>query len=47
MKKLNVKLKFKDKTKPNGTPRKILRYKLAKSYGWKSKINLIDGFQKT
>tara|TARA_Y100000741_G_C18252055_1_gene557627 strand:- start:858 stop:1802 length:945 start_codon:yes stop_codon:yes gene_type:complete len=29
-----------DKTKPNGTPRKVLNISLAKKYGWKSKINL-------
>jgi len=47
-KKLNVKLKYKfDKTKPNGTPRKKLDNSLAKNYGWKSKINLIEGFNKT
>ena len=44
---LNVKLKFEfDKTKPNGTPRKKLDTTLAKSYGWKSKVNLLDGFKK-
>ena len=47
-KQLNVKLKYKfDKTKPNGTPRKKLDNSLAKNYGWKSKINLIEGFNKT
>ena len=47
-KQLNVKLKFKfDKTKPNGTPRKKLDTTLAKNYGWKSKVNLLDGFKKT
>ena len=29
-----------DKTKPNGTPRKVLNISLAKKYGWKPKINL-------
>ena len=29
-----------DKTKPNGTPRKLLDVKLAKKYGWKFKTNL-------
>ena len=29
-----------DKTKPNGTPRKVLNVNLAKKYGWKSKIDL-------
>ena len=45
MRKMNVNLKIDfDKSKPNGTPRKILNTKLAKSYGWKSKINLSKGF---
>ena len=48
MKKLNVNLDIKkDKSKPNGTPRKILNSKLAKSYGWKPKINLNNGFDFT
>lgn len=48
MKKLNVKLNIlKDLTKPNGTPRKILSTNLAKSYGWKSRINLSTGFDLT
>ena len=39
MNKLNVKLKIKyDKTKPNGTPRKIIDSTLAKKYGWKSRF---------
>ena len=29
-----------DKTKPNGTPRKVLNISLAKKYGWKPKYNL-------
>ena len=29
-----------DKSKPNGTPRKLLDVKLAKKYGWKYKTNL-------
>ena len=45
MKKLNIKLKIKfDKSKPNGTMRKILNTQLAKSYGWYPKINLNKGF---
>ena len=32
-----------DRTKPNGTPRKVLNVSLAKKYGWKSKISLKDG----
>ena len=48
MKKLKVSLEIKkDISKPNGTPRKILNSKLAKSYGWKSKINLDNGFNLT
>ncbi len=48
MKKLNVKLNIKlDRSKPNGTPRKILNTKLAKNYGWKSKISLDKGFDIT
>ena len=45
MKKLKIKLPIKyDKSKPNGTPRKKLNTSLAKSYGWKSKIDLDKGF---
>ena len=29
-----------DKTKPNGTPRKVLNVNLAKKYGWKAKTNI-------
>ncbi len=48
MKKLDVKLKIKyDKSKPNGTPRKILDRGLAKNYGWRSKIKLDKGFDLT
>jgi len=43
---VNLKIKF-DKKKPNGTPRKILDTSLAKSYGWKSKFDLIKGFKLT
>ena len=47
MKKLNLNLKITyDKTKPNGTPRKIVSTKLAKRYGWKSKYSLDYGFKK-
>ena len=35
----NLKFKF-DKTKPNGTPRKVLNVALAKKYGWKAKTDL-------
>jgi len=44
--KVNLKIKF-DKKKPNGTPRKLLNSKLAKSYGWKAKINISKGFDLT
>lgn len=48
MDKLNVRLKIKfDKSKPNGTIRKILDTQLAKSYGWYSKINIDKGFDLT
>ena len=32
-------IKF-DKSKPNGTPRKVLDVSIAKKYGWKSKTSL-------
>jgi len=48
MKKLDVKLKIKhDKTKPNGTPRKKVDYRLAKKYGWNPRFNLDKGFRTT
>jgi GDP-L-fucose synthase len=48
MKKIGIKLEIKhDLTKPNGTPRKLLNTDLAKTYGWKSKINLDEGFELT
>ncbi len=44
-KKLKYKLSIKyDRSKPNGTPRKLLDSGLAKSYGWKPKFNLDRGF---
>ncbi len=36
-----------DKSKPNGIARKLMDISLAKSYGWKSKINLKDSILKT
>jgi GDP-L-fucose synthase len=43
-----VKLKIKfDKTKPNGTPRKVLDVSLAKRYGWIAKMNLKKAIDKT
>ena len=34
-----IKIKF-DKTKPNGTPRKVLNINLAKKYGWVAKTDI-------
>ena len=36
-----------DKSKPNGTPRKLMDVSLAKKYGWISKTNLKDAIIKT
>jgi GDP-L-fucose synthase len=36
-----------DTTKPNGTPRKVLNVDKIKSFGWKPKINLREGIEKT
>ena len=36
-----------DRSKPNGTPRKVLDVSLAGRYGWKSKTNLNDAIIKT
>ena len=48
MKKMNVNLQvLYDKKKPNGTPRKILNFNLAKKYGWKPKFSLSEGFDLT
>ncbi|MDA7454410.1 NAD-dependent epimerase/dehydratase family protein [Candidatus Pelagibacter ubique] len=33
-----------DKSKPDGTPRKILNSNIAKKYGWKAKISIKKGF---
>ena len=47
MKKLNVNLKIKyDLTKPNGMERKKLDLSISKKYGWKSKTNLDEAFEK-
>ena len=47
MSQLNIKLRIIfDKSKPDGTPRKILNVSLANSYGWKPKISLKKGFSK-
>ena len=44
--KCNLKIKF-DRTKKDGTPRKILDIKLAKKYGWTPTISLNQGLEKT
>ena len=44
--KKKFKIKF-DKTKPNGTPRKVLDVSLSRNYGWKSKMNLEEAIQLT
>ena len=36
-----------DTSKPNGTPRKVLNVDKIKSLGWKPKLNLREGIQKT
>ena len=36
-----------DKSKPDGTPRKIIDSSIAKKYGWKPKFSLLDGFNIT
>lgn len=36
---LKIRIRF-DKTKPNGTPRKVLNINLARKYGWKPKFDL-------
>ena len=46
--KLNLKIKIEyDKTKPNGTPRKILDSSIAEKYGWKPNVSLDEGFLRT
>ena len=49
VKKINskIKIKFDNNKLMDGTPRKILNCKIAKSYGWKSKISLDKGFDIT
>jgi GDP-L-fucose synthase len=48
LKKLNFKCKIIfDKTKPEGTVRKIIDSSIAKKYGWLPKINLDKGFDLT
>jgi GDP-L-fucose synthase len=48
MKKLNCNLKIKfDRSKKDGTPRKLLDNKVAKKYGWKPSISLNQGLKIT
>ena len=45
---LNKKVQIKyDRSKPNGTPRKVMDISLAKKYGWKPNINLKSSIIKT
>lgn len=41
-----IQIKF-DKTKPDGTKRKLLDISVAKRYGWSPKVSLKSGFFKT
>jgi GDP-L-fucose synthase len=43
---LDIKINF-DKSKPDGTPRKILDISVSKRYGWSPKVDLNSGFSKT
>ena len=44
----NKKIKIRyDRSKPNGTPRKVMDVSLAKKYGWKSQIDLKDAIRLT
>ena len=48
LKKINFKCKIvRDKSQPDGTPRKIIDNSIALSYGWKPKITLEKGFELT
>ena len=42
----NFKIKY-DKTKPDGTPRKLLDISLAKKYNWKPKFDLMEALKIT
>ena len=44
--KIRLKIRF-DKSKPNGTPRKVLNVTRARKYGWKAKTSLKDAIDKT
>ena len=41
-----IKIRY-DKSKPNGTPRKVMDVSLAKKYGWRSKIDLKEAIRLT
>ena len=41
-----IKIRY-DKSKPNGTPRKVMDVSLAKKYGWRSKIDLKEAINLT
>jgi len=43
---INLKIIF-DKSKLDGTPRKLLDSKISHRYGWKTKISLREGFKRT
>ena len=43
---VHVQIKF-DKSKPDGTPRKIIDSSIAKKYGWRNKIDFNTGFDLT
>ncbi|MDA7756047.1 GDP-L-fucose synthase [Candidatus Pelagibacter sp.] len=44
----NKKIKIRyDRSKPNGTPRKVMDVSLARKYGWKSQIDLKDAIRLT
>jgi GDP-L-fucose synthase len=48
MRQLQLDLKIKlDRSKPDGTLRKIIDSSLARKYGWKANVDLEDGFRKT
>lgn len=45
---LNVDIKIKlDLSKPDGTPRKIVDCSIARKYGWRPRVTLKEGFEKT
>ena len=45
--KSKIKIKFDNNKLMDGTPRKVLNCKLARSYGWQSKVSLDKGFNLT